>query len=59
MSTLALVAILCWILGGWVLTRDANLSGAGAAFAKGVVGAFLVSLAFWLTLAWAYLEAGR
>jgi hypothetical protein len=60
MTLLATVVIMCWVLGGLVLTRPrANLSGEGLAFWQGLVGALLVATGFWLALLLAYLVGTR
>lgn len=60
MILLTTVVLVCWVLGGLVLSRPtANLSGRGVAFWQGLVGALLVSTGFWLALLLAYLVGTR
>ncbi len=59
MSLLITAIIVCYLLGGLVLARRANLSGSGVEFVRGVVGAVLVSTGFWLTMLLAYLVGTR
>ena len=60
MTLLVTAILVCFVLGGLVLTRPTtDLSGSGVRFAQGVVGAVLVSTGFWLTMLLAYLVGTR